>query len=190
MVVVRPDKMSVAPQETVSPLSGYHGQHRCRPVDRMFDVGSRLGPVTRQFDLPAPEPSLRVQDCGRQCGNEVDGRGTRPRPGPVVRSCWVNDASRLVPALQPRSADSRCLPISRPPPAMQRTLIESRSRTGEANRRRICSMTGGPTMAAISEPSPNRQAREVLGTANIAGSGSGVGGGWCQRAAGPVVTSR
>jgi len=32
-------------------------------------------------------------------------------------------------------------------------------------------------MAAISEPSPNRQAREVLGTANIAGSGSGVGGG-------------
>ena len=40
----------------------------------------RLGPVTRLFDLPAPEQTLRVQDFGPQCGNEIDGRGTRPRP--------------------------------------------------------------------------------------------------------------
>ena len=33
--------------------------------------------VTRLFDLSAPEQSLRVQDDGQQCGNEIDGRGTR-----------------------------------------------------------------------------------------------------------------
>jgi hypothetical protein len=31
-----------------------------------------LGPVTRLFDLPAPEQSLRVQGGGQQCGNGID----------------------------------------------------------------------------------------------------------------------
>jgi len=47
--------------------------------DRVGD-GTRLGPVTRRIDLPAPEQSLKVQDGGQQCGNEIDGWGTRPRP--------------------------------------------------------------------------------------------------------------
>ena len=42
--------------------------------------GTRLGPVTRQLDSPAPEQSLRVQCGGQQFGNEVDGPGMRPRP--------------------------------------------------------------------------------------------------------------
>ena len=47
---------------------------------RVVLTQSRLGPVTRLFDLPAPEQSLRVQGGGRQCGSEIDGRGTRHRP--------------------------------------------------------------------------------------------------------------
>jgi hypothetical protein len=40
----------------------------------------RLGPVTRLFELPAPEQSLKVQIGGQQCGSEIDKRGNRPRP--------------------------------------------------------------------------------------------------------------
>ena len=46
---------------------------------------SRLGAVTRLFDWPAPEQLLSVRDGGQQCGNEIDGRGTRPRPSRVIR---------------------------------------------------------------------------------------------------------
>ena len=48
--------------------------------------GTRLGPVTRQLDSPAPEQSLRVQCGGQQFGNEVDGPGMRPRPLAVVQA--------------------------------------------------------------------------------------------------------
>jgi hypothetical protein len=39
---------------------------------------SRLGPVIRLFDLPAPQQSLKDQFDGRQCGDEIDGRGDVP----------------------------------------------------------------------------------------------------------------
>jgi len=56
--------------------------HRCTADRRpaKLDYGFRLGPVTRLFDLPAPEQSLRVQGGGQQYANEIDGRGTRARP--------------------------------------------------------------------------------------------------------------
>jgi len=60
----------------------YEGARSCRNSEGLGPVGIwfRLGPVTRLFDLSAPEQSLRVQDDGQQCGNEIDGRGTRNRP--------------------------------------------------------------------------------------------------------------
>lgn len=41
----------------------------------------RLSPVTRLFDLPAPEQSSKLRVRGRQSGDEVDGRGTCHPPG-------------------------------------------------------------------------------------------------------------
>jgi hypothetical protein len=40
----------------------------------------RLNPVMQLFDLPARLQSLKVQAGIRQCGDEVDGLGTRTRP--------------------------------------------------------------------------------------------------------------
>ena len=51
---------------------------------------NRLGPVARPFDLPAPLPSLKLQIDSRQCGDEIDGRGTRPRPEAGARQTGAN----------------------------------------------------------------------------------------------------
>jgi hypothetical protein len=45
----------------------------------------RLGSVTQLFDLRAPEQSLLAQSGGQQCGDEINGLGTRPRPSPAAR---------------------------------------------------------------------------------------------------------
>jgi len=49
-----------------------------------LDYSFRLGPVTRLFDLPAPQQSFEVRAGGQQCGDEIDGRGTPTRPGGVA----------------------------------------------------------------------------------------------------------
>ena len=49
-----------------------------------LDYSFRLGPVTRLFNLPAPEESFGVQGDCQQYAEEIDEQGTRPRPQPVV----------------------------------------------------------------------------------------------------------
>lgn len=69
----------------------------------------RLGPVSRLFDLPAPEQSLNVQYSGQQYGKEIDGPGARLRPWALLRAAGLSGRSRLVPAGQARQLnDSSC----------------------------------------------------------------------------------
>ena len=79
------------PLDTACGFSPWGALRACRG-DWNFCI--RLGPDTRLFDLPSPEQSPRVRDDGQQCGNEIDGRGTRTRPsagalGSPVRTAVV-----------------------------------------------------------------------------------------------------
>jgi hypothetical protein len=45
-----------------------------------MNCGFRQPRVVRIVDLPAPLQPLKVAARSRQCGDEIDGRGTRNRP--------------------------------------------------------------------------------------------------------------
>jgi hypothetical protein len=54
-------------------------------VPRKSSGRTRLGPVTRLFDLPDPERSFKARPGGLQTGDEIDGPSSHPRPSSGVR---------------------------------------------------------------------------------------------------------
>ncbi len=51
-----------------------------RLLPRKLPGLTTLGPVSRLFDLPAPEQSLKAEPVGLQTGDEINGASTHPRP--------------------------------------------------------------------------------------------------------------
>lgn len=65
------------PTESRKPVAGTGFQ-------RFWNTRKRLGAGIRPLDLPELKQSLKMQAGGRQCGDHVDGRSTRARPGAVI----------------------------------------------------------------------------------------------------------
>ena len=56
----------------------------CAGLQRFLGARNRLGAVSRLFDLPYPERSLKAQPGGLQTGDEIDGLSSHRRPGADV----------------------------------------------------------------------------------------------------------
>jgi hypothetical protein len=67
-------------------MAGWEAQE-CRPLPAAGTGRDfRLDPVTRLFDLPAPEQSFTVRAGGRQCGVQL--MNLAPRPGQEAGICF------------------------------------------------------------------------------------------------------